>query len=408
MRTPQNRQLSHPGSTFLYRQQIKKNKKNQKFHTMNTMKIGSPLLLAALILGATACHKNDNRPNTPLLAPGNFAQTNLVSDTTSYGAPTIDPTLKNPWGIAINNDAGIIWISSNHGSVTDVYDSTGKTLLGPFNIPSAGGAGAGAGAGGGGAAAPDGGAPTGVAYNATADFQIPGSTAATKFLFVGEDGIVSAWALGAAAAVKVADRSSVDAVYKGCAIANTAGANYLYAANFTGRSIDVFDKSFNLVTGPDFKDPAIPADFGPFNIANIGGLLYITYAKIEAGGDDDQAGAGNGYIDIFTPDGKLAHQFASQGALNSPWGIAQSTDGFGLPLHSIIVGNFGDGRINVFDSTGIYRGALQNNGQAIVIPGLWALDFYINDYPKASPSKLFFTAGPEGEQHGLFGYLRQP
>jgi uncharacterized protein (TIGR03118 family) len=346
---------------------------------------------AVLVLGAAACHKNYNAPPAQILEAGNFAQVNLVSDAASSGAATVDPTLKNPWGLAVNNTAGLIWISSNHGSVTNVYDSTGKTQLGPFNVPSV--------------TTPGGGAPTGVAFNTTADFQMPGTTNAAKFIFVGEDGIVSAWTIGSTAAVKVADQSAADAVYKGCALGNSAGANFLYAANFTNKTIDVFDNTFHLKTGFDFKDGAMPDGFGPFNIANIGGKLYVTYAKIEANGDDDVAGAGNGYVDVFSTDGKLISRFASQGPLNSPWGIAQSPDGFGLPLHSIVVGNFGDGYVNVYDSTGVYTGALQNNGQPVIIPGLWALDFYVNEFAKANPTKLFFTAGPGGEEHGLFGYL---
>jgi uncharacterized protein (TIGR03118 family) len=267
-------------------------------------------------------------------------------------------------------------------------------LIAPVPIPTVGAA--------------TGGSPTGVVFNSTADFTIPRETAPTKFIFVNEDGTIAAWALDAPSAKKVADLSTGNRVYKGCAIAADGAANYLYAANFKGGTIDVFDKAFNLVTGRAFTDPSIPAGFGPFNIANIGGKLYVTYAKLQGpDNEDDQAGAGNGYVDIFTPDGKLVKNFASQGALNSPWGIAQVPDGFGIERHSILIGNFGDGWINVYDSTGVYKGAVQKDGQPIVIAGLWALDFPVNEYPQADPAKLYFTAGPGGEQHALFGYLKK-
>ena len=354
-------------------------------------------LVFAFVLGTVACSKSNNNNNgyggAPVPTPSvNYVQTNVVSDLAGAGAT--DPTLQNAWGLAINPAQGIIWIASNHGGVADIYDETGKTLLAPVPIPSPG--------------APTGGSPTGVVFNGTADFMVPNETAPTKFIFVNEDGVISAWPLGATSAMKVADRSTADAVYKGCAIAADGGANFLYAANFKGGTIDVFDKSFNLVTGRDFSDPAIPTGFGPFYIANIGGNLYVTYAKLQGpDNEDDQAGAGNGYVDVFTPDGKLAQHFASKGALNSPWGIVQVPDGFGIERHSILIGNFGDGWINIYDSTGVYKGPLQSNGQPIVVSGLWALDIPFNEYPQADPGKLYFTAGFDGEQHGVFGYFKK-
>jgi uncharacterized protein (TIGR03118 family) len=342
------------------------------------------LFVLLTLAAAAACSKKNGYGNSPTPAPqGNFQQTNLVSDIDGNMAAKIDPTLLNPWGIAINPSAGIVWLGTNHNGTTNVYDYDGNTKLQPVPIPSGN--------------MPNGGSPTGVVFNGTADFVIPSVQVAAKFIFVGEDGTISAWAPGAsaAAAVTVADQSGADAVYKGCAIANDGGNNFLYAANFKGKKIDVFDKSFTLTTGRSFTDPAIPADFGPFNIANINGMLYVTYAKLKApDNEDDEAGAGNGYVDI------------SKGALNSPWGIAQVPSGFGLPLHSIVVGNFGDGWINVYDSTGVYLGPMKSNGNPVVINGLWALDFPINEDSRADPTKLLFTAGPGDEQHGLYGFLK--
>jgi len=356
-------------------------------------------LIVLFMLGAAAaCNKNNNgygtNPTPPLQV--SFQQTNLVSDIDGNRAAKVDPTLLNPWGLAINPSAGIVWLGTNHNGATNVYDYNGNTVLQPIPIPSAG--------------TPDGGSPTGVVFNGTTDFVIPSVQTPAKFIFVSEDGTISAWAPGASAgsAVKVADQSGADAVYKGCTIANDGGNNFLYAANFKGRKIDVFDKGFAPASGRSFTDAAIPADFGPFNIANINGLLYVTYAKLKGpDNEDDEAGAGNGYVDIYSPDGKLIKNFASKGPLNSPWGIAQAPNGFGLPFHSIVVGNFGDGWINVYDSTGVYLGPMQNNSTPIAIPGLWALDFPINEDPNGDPGKLLFTAGPGEEQHGLYGFLKK-
>jgi uncharacterized protein (TIGR03118 family) len=313
-----------------------------------------------------------------------IAQTNLVADTAGYGAAKIDNNLLNAWGIAAN-PMGIIWIASNHKGVSTVYDKTGKTLIPPVTIPSV--------------TAGQPGAPSGIVFNSTTGF------GGNKFIFAGEDGVITAWASGAAA-VKVADRSTADAVYKGLALATDAGANFIYATNFKGGKVDVFDSNFNYITSKPFLDASIPAGFGPFNIQNIGGLLYVTYAKLKAPDNmDDQAGAGNGYVNIFKPDGTLVKRFASQGTLNSPWGITHAPAGFASNTETILVGNFGDGRINIFDLQGNYKGQLQNNGQAVVIDGLWAIDFLNANASTTDP--LYFTAGPGGESHGLLGFLQK-
>jgi uncharacterized protein (TIGR03118 family) len=357
------------------------------------------IFIVLLMFGtASACNKNSNKYGaSPTPSPQtNFQQTNLVADGPGNLATNVDPTLLNPWGLAINPSAGIVWLGTNHNGTTNVYDYNGKTILQPIPIPAGGNR--------------NGGSPTGVVFNWTTDFVIPAAKVAAKFIFVNEDGTIAAWAPGASAgsAVTVTDQSTVQAVYKGCAIASDGGKNFLYAANFKGGKIDVFDKTFTLTTGRSFTDPAIPTGFGPFNIVAINGLLFVTYAKLKGpDNEDDEAGAGNGYIDVFSPDGKLVGNFAKNGALNSPWGIAQVPSGFGLPFHSIVVGNFGDGWINVYDSTGAYLGPVMSNGNPIVINGLWALDFPINEDPHADPAKLLFTAGPGEEAHGLYGYLKK-
>ena len=160
------------------------------------------------------------------------------------------------------------------------------------------------------------------------------------------------------------------------------------------------------VTTKPFTDATIPAGFAPFNIQNIGGKLYVTYA-MQKGPDneDDQKGAGYGYVNVFNPDGSLVKRFASQGTLNSPWGMAQAPAAFGYTANDILVGNFGDGRINVFSADGVYKSQLMEGGTVIAIDGLWALQFPVNGMPTGDQNQLFFTAGPKEEEHGLFGYI---
>jgi uncharacterized protein (TIGR03118 family) len=173
--------------------------------------------------------------------------------------------------------------------------------------------------------------------------------------------------------------------------------------NFSKGKIDVFDGHFNRVKDMPFRDPNLPKGYAPFNIRNIDGKLYVTYALQTADKVDDSAGVGHGFVDIFKPDGTMIKRFASHGKLNSPWGIVKAKpdfidDGGG----KILVGNFGDGRINVYDHDGNFLGQLMKDGNPIEIDGLWALD---NDIEGISPRQLYFTAGPNDETDGLFGYL---
>jgi uncharacterized protein (TIGR03118 family) len=342
-------------------------------------------LLFTMLIGITcfyACKKNQNTPSKQF----NISQTNLVSDVAGFEAGRTDPNLLNAWGLARFPD-GPIWIAANHSGSSTVYDTTGNTVLPPVTIPSV--------------TPGQPGAPSGMVYNNTTDF------GGNLFLFASEEGIVLGWKSGAAAAI-VADQSKANAVYKGLTIGTDGGNNFLYLTNFRQGKIDVFDKNFNLVTGKAFIDPGLPAGFGPFNIQNIGGQLYVTYAKLMSPDNKyDQAGPGNGYVDIFNVNGTFVRRFATQGMLNSPWGIALASGGFADTQQSILIGNFGDGKINIFDMSGNYKGQLQNNGQVISIPGLWAIDFLKNNQPGGSAtSPLYFTAGPAGEAHGLFGTLQ--
>ncbi|WP_259067370.1 TIGR03118 family protein [Mucilaginibacter sp. X4EP1] len=346
--------------------------------------INCGVLFATLIIVTSFCACK--KTNTSSTQNFNINQTVLVADTAGFGATKIDPVLQDAWGLA-SSPGGPLWIAANHSGLSTIYDNTGNILSPPVSIPSVT------------PGMP--GAPSGVVFNSTQDFGV------NSFIFASEEGIVLAWKSGTSA-VKVADQTQANAVYKGLTIASNGGSNFLYVTNFHDSKIDVFDKNFNYVSGSKFNDPGIPAGFGPFNIQNIGGQLYITYAKLQGPNNmDDQAGAGNGFVDIFNPDGSFVKRFASQGTLNSPWGIALAPAGFANAQPTILIGNFGDGRINIFDMAGNYKGQLQNNGQTIAIPGLWAIDFLKNNQPGGSPNDpLYFTAGPDDEAHGLFGTLQ--
>jgi uncharacterized protein (TIGR03118 family) len=329
----------------------------------------------------------------PIVTPlNNFRQANLVADAAGAGAVTIDPNLVNPWGLGFG-PTGILWVANNGTGTSTTYDAAGVKQ--PLTVTITGNQ------------VP--GVPTGLILNSTTDFAIPNSTAAL-FIFAGEDGSISAWnAAAGTTSVIVANRGLVinpgpvlGAVYKGLAIGSSAGANFLYAADFQNGHIDMFDKSYTFVKS--FTDATIPAGFAPFNIANINGQLYVTYAKqLAPDNKDDQAGLGNGFVDVFNTDGTLVRRFASNGNLNSPWAVAAAPASFGPFAGTILVGNFGDGRIGAYDAaSGAFIDFLRDaSGNAIAIPGLWGLTFG----PTGTSTTLYFASGPGGEAHGLVGTL---
>jgi uncharacterized protein (TIGR03118 family) len=239
-------------------------------------------------------------------------------------------------------------------------------------------------------------------------------TAATNsfagFIFSTEDGVIAAWAptVDPTQAILVKDNSSMGAQYKGLALSAGGNGQLLYATDFHNGKIDVWNSSFNPVTLPAgaFVDSDIPAGFAPFGIQAINGNIFVTYAKQDADRHDDVAGKGLGYVNVFDPNGKLLDRIASKDPLNAPWGLTLAPAGFGEFSSSLLVGNFGDGRINAFDLvTGKYLGALKGeNGHPIEIEGLWGLAFG-NGFNSQPVNTLFFTAGPDDEEHGLYGRI---
>ena len=181
----------------------------------------------------------------------------------------------------------------------------------------------------------------------------------------------------------------------------------LLAANFHDNRIEVFDATFkHLSVDGLFRDKGLPHGYAPFNVAEVGDRVFVTYAKQSADRVDDVAGAGHGFIDVFTNYGVLLHRFASRGVLNSPWGMAVAPQTFGKFAGDLLVGNFGDGRIHAFDlNTGHLDGTLRDtHHNAIVIDGLWGL--LVGDAAAGGSDAVWFSAGPDGEEHGLLGILR--
>jgi uncharacterized protein (TIGR03118 family) len=368
------------------------------------------------------------------LMAGNVLQTNLVSDLPGV-AQVLDPNLVNPWGIS-ESSGSPFWISDNNAGVSTLYNVPGTdgspVSINPLvvSIPT-----------------PDNptgatGAPTGTVFNIdggpSGGFVISGvdrngnpNSASAVFLFATEDGTIVGWnpnvnpagfdmtKAGTFGTIAV-DNSQVPdaangAVYKGLAIATdpNTGQTLLYAANFRSGQIDVFDTSFNAATLPDgaFTDPNLPNGYAPFNVQELGGKIYVTYAKQNADMHDDVAGAGHGFVDVFNLDGTpgLADgnmRLVSRGPLNSPWGLAIAPDSFGKFGGALLVGNFGNGKINAFDpNTGAFLGQLKDpDGEPIQIDGLWALKVG-NGGSGGDANSVYFTAGLDHEMHGLFGSL---
>jgi uncharacterized protein (TIGR03118 family) len=321
-----------------------------------------------------------------------FAQINLVSDG-AVPANFIDPDLRNPWGISFGPMTPF-WIADNGTGLSTLYNGAGLKQGLVVTIPPA-------------PANPFTTAtPTGTVFNSGA---ASGAFMSDRFLFATEDGTITGWSpgLGTTGAVRVDNSSS--AVYKGLAIAG----NRIYATNFANGTVDVFDANYAQILPGAFTDPTLPSGYAPFGIENIGGSIYVTYAKKEPGGDDDVPGPGFGFVDKFDTDGNLTQRLVTgipgdpNSPLNSPWGMASAPSTFGDLAGLLLVGNFGDGRINAFDPvTGAFVSSLNDSlGNPIVNDGLWALKFG-NSGPGFSPDTLYFTAGLNGEADGLFGSLQ--
>lgn len=345
------------------------------------MRVRRILTVAALFAVAAAALA----AATPAAERNAYVQHNLVSDG-FLPADHTDANLVNAWGLT-SLPGSPWWVADNGTDVSTLYaaDGTPRPLV--VSVPNA---------------------PTGAVSNTGSSFVVGSGPA--LFLFATEEGKLLGWnmSVGTTAQV-VADKTGEGAIFKGLAIAG----DRLYATDFHNAKVDVFDGSFGDVNTPGaFVDPSIPAGYAPFGIQNIGGNIFVTYAKQDADAEDDVAGQGLGFVDEYDASGTLLGRVASHGQLNSPWGLALAPASFGRFGGDLLVGNFGDGQITAFerqpDGRFEPRGQLRTeSGGVLTIDGLWALQFGKGALANNGPTDtLFFTAGPDDESHGLFGTIR--
>jgi uncharacterized protein (TIGR03118 family) len=350
------------------------------------------IIAAAGLALAPAAHAKKN--------VGQYAERDLVSNV-PFAAELLDPDLVNAWGLAFAPTSPA-WVADNGTGVSTLYSGSASVVVKvPLTV-----------------SIPDG-APTGAVFNgitSTGLLITDGvNTRSALFLFASESGKISGWNPTVAAVPPDTSTTAVTAysdpdgaIFKGLALANTASGPRLYATDFHNGRVLVLDDTFHPVTtlpSGAFSDPKIPAKFAPFGIELLGGNLYVSYAKQDKAAEDDVAGKGNGFVDVYDLDGTLLRRFAAAGPLNSPWGMALAPAGFGAASGALLIGNFGDGLINAYDPTsGDFLGSLgAEGGKKLTIDGLWALKF--STATLAPLGTLLFTAGPAGETQGLFGSL---
>ena len=355
--------------------------------------IGSSLILG-LCAFAAAAHDDDRNDDVKLQGYSNHV---LVSDG-GVRADFPDANLLNGWGVAFNPN-GPVWVSDNHSGKSTLYDGTGKPQPLVVTIPGVGG---------------EKGAPTGIVFAGGNDFVVSQTTATgtvsgpARFIFATEDGTIAGWAptVNGTVAITV-PTPATNANYTGLALSGDGTTHLLYATDFRNNRVDVFDGAFKPVMKPGaFVDRMLPRGYAPFGIQAIGGDVFVTYAKQDAAGDDEIAGPGFGFVDVYTADGELLDRLASRGVLNAPWGLTLAPMSFGDFGGAILVGNFGDGTINAFDPrNGRFLGTLRDHSQRrIHVDGLWGMAFG-NGVSAQKTNALFYAAGPNDEVNGAYGVI---
>jgi uncharacterized protein (TIGR03118 family) len=317
-----------------------------------------------------------------------YAVTPLVSNNSVTGTLT-DTNLVNAWGL-VAGPTTPWWVADNGSGLSTLYTGAGARVNLVVNV---------------------GDSPTGIVFNNSTAFNLPTGGPA-RFLFDSEAGVISGWNGGANAQV-FRDLSMTGAVFKGLAIAATSAGPRLFATDFRHSRVDVFDGSGKMLDLPffAFHDFAIPRLYAPFGIQAIGSRIYVTYAQRQFDSNDEAHGPGFGYVDAYDAStGLLVARIATRGTLNAPWGLAIAPPNFGSASGDLLVGNFGDGRINAYRLTGGFPAAIpdgqlaDNLGNPIMIDGLWALQFG-NGAAAGPTNSLYFTAGPDDESNGLFGSI---
>jgi uncharacterized protein (TIGR03118 family) len=344
------------------------------------------MLGLALSIGAASAARSARTA-----ADNSYVVHNLVSDGFAP-ADHIDPFLVNGWGIAAAPTSPW-WVAANGTDYSTIYRGDGTIV--PFRVAVAGG-------------------PTGIVFNYThSSFVLHkrGRSEQAIFLFASEDGRIRGWNPDVSSETAVVAASHRGAIYKGLAIGTTAGGHFLYAADFHHARVDVFGADFDRVRMPGaFRDPAVPPRYAPFGIQNLNGRIFVTYAQQDEEREDEVTGPGKGIVDVYDTSGTLlAHVAVRTHALNAPWGLAWAPNDFGAFSGDLLVGNFGDGRINAYheemDGSFVYDGKLRNPDRSPVeIDGLWGIGFGNGD-ASGSTTSLYFAAGPDDQEHSLFGVI---
>jgi len=335
---------------------------------------------------------------------GAYRQINLVSDQPGK-ANLPDSDLVNAWGLAASpgtnaSPGSPLWVADNGSDVATLYKGISATSVSkvPLTVSVTGAA------------------PTGQVFNGDGSAFIvkdgQGNSGSALFIFDTENGTIDGWAPNVGGpppsmVTEVARNNGANAVYKGLAEATVKGKSFLYATNFRSGRVEAYDSTFTPVEMPGglFVDRGLPTGYGPFGIAEIKGMLYVSFAKQDSTLHDDVGGSGHGFVDVFTNNGKFVRRLVSRGALDSPWGMALAPAGFGQFSGDLLVGNFGNGLINVYNpDNGAHLGVLRrSNGVPIQIDGLWGLMF--GNGNAAKTNQLIFSAGPSHESHGLLGKI---
>jgi uncharacterized protein (TIGR03118 family) len=349
----------------------------------------APALVLAMLLAFSGAGNAAGR--------NSYSVTNLVSDVPGE-ASHVDPNLVNAWGLVAGPNTPW-WVADNGTDVSTLYTGDGDPLSLVVQVE---------------------GGPTGIVFNGGPNFIVSdgSNSGPSRFMWVTEAGTIRGWNPAvpppppSTQSFVVADRSDVGAIYKGLAIASTPDGDFLYAADFHNARVDMFDGDFSLVSPPgSFVDPNLKRGFAPFGIQNIGGEIFVSYAKQDADAEDEIAGQGLGFVDRFDTSGVFLGRVATRGLLNAPWGLVQAPESFGKFGGDLLVGNFGDGRIHAFrhgddgwEEHGVLKGT---NHRPIEIEGLWGIGFG-NGAASGPTNTLFFAAGPDDEEHGLFGSITAP
>jgi len=354
----------------------------------------SALLAGAAVVGAVTAF-SAMPADAGMRAPHRFQEVDLVSDQPGV-APITDPSLVNAWGLAFSPTSPI-WVSNNGSDSSTLYNGATSPTVPVAKVPLT-------------VSIPGSGAPTGVVFNPTTDFTLStgGKSGPAAFIFAGEDGALFGWngTGDATQAVQVTPQPT-GTVYKGLTMVTVRHQPFLLAANFAQNRVDVYDGSFMPVSKPwAFRSPRIPQGYAPFDVASLGGRVYVTYAEQDAAKMDDVAGRGHGFLSVFTSQGRFLRTLVRRGPLDSPWGLAIAPRGFGGYGGKLLVGNFGDGRIHVLNRTNghVVATLRDGSGKPLAIDGLWGL--LPGNGVSGGTSDVWFSAGPAGESHGLLGLLR--